>query len=118
MAKKKKAAKKAQKLKAEGTKNPDAEPRKDRKDPSSSSESESESMDTSKSSIIMDSPPKAQKGKKKEQKGAAKNSSSDSDSESEKKNQAEDFAALLLRMERRLDEKERSQMAFDPFQKI
>jgi hypothetical protein len=111
MAKKKKAAKKAQKLKAEGTKNPDAEPRKDRKDPSSSSESESESMDTSKSSTIVDSPPKAQKGKKKEQKGAAKNSSSDSDSESEKKNQAENFAALLLRMERRLDEKERENIA-------
>jgi hypothetical protein len=77
------------------------------KTPSSSSESESESMDTSKSSTIVDSPQKAQKGKRKEQKGAAKNSSSDSDSESERRTQAERFASILLRMEKRLDEKER-----------
>jgi hypothetical protein len=102
MPKKKKADKKAQKLKAEGTKNPEAEQQKGRKDPSSSSDTESESMDTSKGSVVMESPPKALKGKKKEKKGAAKNSSSDSDSD-----QAQGFAKLLLRMEKRLNEKER-----------
>ena len=87
MTKKKKANKEAT---VEGSKHPDAEKRKGRKDSSSSSDSESE--DKSKSSSSSDSSKKVRNDRRKLPKGAAINSSSDSD---KGKVSAKELASIL-----------------------